>query len=97
MIECQNDQQTLKGYMMKKVWIELPKVKTMGEAQEHCDAVNSMLRRLGVTYDVFWATDNQRHCSTFYNANEGPGGAGYTECSDRGKWFNLDFLATETA
>lgn len=78
---------------MKKIWIELPKVDTLAEAEAHCELANAMLRKLGVEYDVFWATDQQRYCSTFYNANEGAGAGGYTELSDRGKWFNLDFLA----
>lgn len=82
---------------MNKVWIELPKVKTLAEAEEHCALANAMLQRLGVTYAVFWATDKQRYCSTFYNANEGPGGAGFTELSDRGKWFNLDFFGRSGA
>ena len=80
---------------MKKVWIELPEVDNLEDAKAHCEAANAMLRKLGVDYDVFWATDQQRYTSprTFYNANEGPGGAGFTELEDRGKWFNLDFLA----
>ncbi len=78
---------------MKKVWIELPKVETAEEAEEHCKLANAMLRKLGVGYDVFWATNQQRYTSTFYNKNNGPGGAGFTECDDRGSWFNLEFLA----
>lgn len=79
---------------MNKVWIELPKVDTLEEAKKHCELANQMMRKLGVDYDVFWATDEQRYTGTFYNANEGPGGAGYTELNDRGKWFNLTYLAT---
>ena len=80
---------------MKRIWIELPEAKDFEDAQAHCEAANAMLRKLGVDYEVFWATERQRHVSprTFYNANEGPGAAGYTELEDRGKWFNLDFLA----
>jgi len=78
---------------MHKVWIELPKVDTLEEAEAHCELANKMLRKLGVPYDVFWATDSQRYTSTFYNANEGPGGAGFTELEERGKWFNLKFFA----
>lgn len=78
---------------MKKIWIELPKVKTLAEAEAHCELANAMMRKLGVDYDVFWATDQQKYTGTFYNANEGKGGAGFTELSDRGKWFNLEYLA----
>ena len=79
---------------MKKVWIELPKVDTVEEAQAHCDAVNAMLTKLGVKGTYFWACATQRHCRTFYNINEGGApGAGFTEAEDRGKWFNLDYLA----
>lgn len=78
---------------MKRVWIELPEAKDLEDAKAHCEAANAMLRKLGVNYDVFWATDKQSYTSTLYNANEGPGGAGFTELEDRGKWFNLDYLA----
>ncbi len=54
---------------MKKIWIELPKAKDLADAQAHCEAANKMLNKLGVDYDVFWATDKQRYCSTFYNQN----------------------------
>ncbi len=77
-----------------KVWIDLTKVETVEEAQKHCDAANAMLNKLGVKGEYFWATDEQRYTSTFYNANEdGSGAGGYTELSDRGKWFNLGYLA----
>ena len=78
---------------MRRVWIELPEAKDLEDAQAHCEAANAMLRKLGVHYDVFWATDQQRYTSTLYNANEGPGAAGFTELEDRGRWFNLDYLA----
>jgi len=78
---------------MNKIWFELPKVETVEQAQAACELANKIMRKLGVKYDVFWATDQQSYCSTFYNANEGPGGAGFTELSDRGKWFNLAYLA----
>jgi hypothetical protein len=77
---------------MKKVWIELPEAKDLEDAKAHCEAANAMLRKLGVDYDVFWATDQQRYTSTFYNGNQGPEGT-FTELEDRGKWFNLDYLA----
>ena len=80
---------------MKKVWIELPKASTVEEAAEYCKLANAMLRKLGVDYDVFWACDAQSYCSTFYNKNDGPEGAGFTECYDRGAWFNLEYLAKE--
>lgn len=78
---------------MKKIWIELPKASDLADAEAHCVAANKMMRKLGVDYDVFWATDNQKYCRTFYNANQGPGAAGWTELEDRGQWFYLDYLA----
>jgi hypothetical protein len=79
---------------MKRVWIELDEAKNLDDAKANCEAANAMLRKLGVDYDVFWATDQQRYTSTFYNANEGDGAAGYTELENRGRWFNLDYLAS---
>ena len=73
-----------------KVWIELPKVGTVEEAAAHCKAVNKMLNKAGIEGERFWATDQQRHCNTFYNVNEGPNSTcGYLECADRGHWFLL--------
>jgi hypothetical protein len=73
-----------------KVWIELPKVGTVEEAAAHCKAVNKMLNKAGIEGERFWATDQQRHCNTFYNVNEGPNSTcGYLECADRGHWFRL--------
>lgn len=77
---------------MKQVWIELPKVDNLEDAKAHCEAANAMLRKLGIDYDVFWATDKQRYTRTFYNAYQDPWGT-FTELKDWGKWFNLDFLA----
>ncbi len=78
-----------------QIWLELPKVDTKEAAQLHCDLANQMLNRLGVKGTFFWASDKQRYCNTFYNCNaSGHPGAGYTELSDRGQWFNLAFLAT---
>jgi len=79
--------------MTQRIWIELPECKTLEEAESACKKANAMLSKLGVSYDVFWATDQQRYCSTFINANEGPD-AGFVECEDRGRWFNLDFLSS---
>ena len=78
---------------MKRIWIELPKADHVAEAEDNCVAANRMLRKLGVGYDVFWACDSQKYCSTLYNANEGPELSGFTELEDRGKWFNLEYLA----
>jgi hypothetical protein len=78
---------------VEKVWIEAPKFANMAESESWCKAANAMLRKLGVTYDAFWACDEQRYCATLLNVNLGPGGSGYQECSDRGHWFNLDYLS----
>ncbi len=78
----------------RKVWIELAEVDNLADAKVEVELVNKMLRKLGVPYDVFFATDQQRYCGTFYNKNEGDPaqGGGFTESEDRGAWFNLDFL-----
>ena len=79
---------------MSKVWIELPKVDNVVDAQVNCEFVNRMLNKLGCEGEYFWASDNQKYCNTFYNVNDsGAPDAGFTEAEDRGKWFNLEYLA----
>ena len=79
---------------MKRVWIELPKAKDLADAQAHCEAANKMLNKLGVDFDVFFATDRQKSCSTYYNEKQGSEpSCGWHELKDRGTWFNLDYFA----
>ena len=76
----------------KEVWIELPEAENYEEAQENCDAVNKMLKKLGVNFPCFFAVKKQKYTNTYYNFSDGPSGQ-FTELSDRGKWMNLDYLA----
>jgi hypothetical protein len=77
-----------------KVWIELPRVETMAEAEKACKLANKMLNKLGLDGERFWACDQQKYCNTFYNLNEGSSSmCGYLECADRGHAFNLEYLA----
>lgn len=81
-----------------KIWIEMPKMESFEQAEKYAAATNKMLRKLGVEYDAFWATDEQRYTRSFINKNEGDVGSGFTECENAkdggpGAWFNLDYLS----
>lgn len=71
-----------------KIWIELDNVATKTEKQKQCELANKMLARLGITQDEFFILDSKRGSVYCYGGNHG-----YTELADRGKWFNLDYLA----
>ena len=71
--------------MSNNVWIELEKPKDEAHAVEICKKANNMLKRLGVTSGDFgW--DSKRKQYTYGAA------MGYTGLTDRGEWFNLDYL-----
>ena len=72
-----------------KIWMELPKVETLEEADAYCKLANTMLRKLGVDRDPFYASEHKR-ANTFYNFSNGPT---FSELSERGVWMNLEFLA----
>ena len=79
------------------IWIELPKVDNVEDAQINCDLVNAMLSKL-VGYDVaketpcFFATNDQHYVTTFYNFGN-PVDGRHAELEDRGRAFDLELLA----
>jgi hypothetical protein len=75
------------------VWFELPKAETIEEAKQSCAALNKMMKKLGVDYNSnggFFAYQDKRN-RTIYSYRWSDGS--YEELDDRGKWFNLDYLA----
>ena len=77
--------------MKNKIWIELDMAVDKEHALLQCTLANRMLQKLGIDNQEFWVGDGSRG---WYNlsidiAND----SGYIECTDRGHWFNLDFLA----
>ena len=77
-----------------KIWMELPKVETLEEADAYCKLANTMLRKLGVPRDPFYASEHKR-ANTFYNYSNSP--SMFSELSERGVWMNLEFLAESQA
>jgi len=79
--------------MQYKIWIELPEVKTLEEAEDHCKLANKMLNKLGVlsskTRRLFYAHESKRY-NTFYNYSESQI---TTQLTDRGVWLNLEYLS----
>jgi hypothetical protein len=75
------------------VWIELPKPENKEEAEEYCRLANNMMRRLVGDRNwngshFFWSEHKNMYCFG--------GGAGtFKYLSDRGEWFNLDYLGRE--
>lgn len=74
-----------------RVWIEMDRPRDAAHADAICDKANRMLERLGVAdTHRFWYHDREAiYCLG--------GQAGYVTLSDRGHWFNLDFLGREPA
>lgn len=72
-----------------RIWIELDKPRDAAHAQEMCELANQMLARLGVSHGrrFFWSERESCYC---YGE-----GMGYTTLSDRGEWFNLDYLGRD--
>ena len=79
--------------MQYKIWIELPEVKTLEEAEAHCKLANKMLNKLGVlsskTRPLFYAHESKRD-NTFYNYADSPM---TTQLTERGVWLNLEYLS----
>lgn len=71
--------------MSNNVWIELERPRNDEHAAEICGQANRMLKRLGVTSGDFgW--DSTRKQYTYGMP------MGYRGLTDRGEWFNLDYL-----
>ena len=79
----------------KRIWIELDKADSFEEAQENCKLANKVLIKLGIRPDMFFTVrptkedwnGNYRKIYVWYHQ-------GMTEdLSDRGKWFDLEYLA----
>ena len=79
-----------------KVWIELPAPADHEHAIELCTLANKMLERLGVSVGKEgvggFEWDTKRHQYTYGLASHT-----YIGLKDRGGWFNLKFLAGESA
>lgn len=72
-----------------RVWIELEQPKNQEDGEKRAALLSAMLKKLGVDRGiypiVFWAHGS--YC--FTTADSGT----FVEASDKGHWFNLDFLA----
>jgi hypothetical protein len=74
-----------------KVWIELPLPNSPEEAEDICNKANRMMQRLGNTDGrEFRYWDKERKYSW-------GGDMGFIYLTDRGHWFNLDYLGREVA
>jgi|TARA_R110000868_G_scaffold339959_1_gene600597 hypothetical protein len=81
------------------VWFELPKAETIEEAKQSCAALNKMMKKLGVNNNSNGGPDGgggffvyqDEFNQIVYNYEQS--GGSYEELDDRGKWFNLDYLA----
>ena len=75
-----------------RVWIELEYPKNAEEGHARAKLLNTMLKRLGVSFHselVFWHEDKDRYCFTLDEAG------GFVEAQDHGHWYNLDMLGKE--
>jgi hypothetical protein len=78
-----------------KIWIELDKPLDNEHGIIQCQKANTVLRKLGVALhqdNVGFQLNQHKKGSTNYiyvlaSSHE------YTELSDNGKWFSLDYLA----
>lgn len=75
-----------KGSTPNRIWIELDKATSQEHGDRQCDLANRMLARLGDTGGQGFFYDHGRGYS--YGGPMGSEGL-----ADRGKWFNLDYLA----
>jgi len=79
-----------------RIWIELEKAPDVltGDArrvfmQRQCDLANKMLAKLGdMSHRQFFVQETRHGFIYCFGGNHG-----YTECADRGEWFNLEYLA----
>jgi hypothetical protein len=72
-----------------KIWIELPIPNSIEEAEDICLKANRMMQRLGDTNGRefrYWEKDHKYSWG---------GDMGFMFLSDRGNWFNLDYLGRE--
>lgn len=73
--------------MSNNVWIELEKPRDDAHAKEICEQANRMLQRmLGTAPWGRFGWDGERKQYKF------GGLMGYRGLTDRGEWFNLDYL-----
>lgn len=73
--------------MKNQVWIELEKPTSDDHAADIVTLANNMLQRLNgkEPQNIFW-WDGKDKCYCY------GGEDGYVTLSDRGHWFNLDYL-----
>jgi hypothetical protein len=72
-----------------KVWIELPLPNSPEEAKDICAKANRMMQRLGNTDErefSYWEKERMYSWG---------GHMGFMSLTDRGHWFNLDYLGRE--
>ena len=74
-----------------RVWIELEKPRNAAHGQQVAELANNMLRRLRGpvgpdTWETVFEWDDTRKVFLY------GGPMGWTTLTDRGQWFNLDFL-----
>jgi hypothetical protein len=85
-----------KGKYESIVWIELPPPEDARHADQLCRKLNRMLKRLAKPEDL---RDGELPRSFFYARIQRcycyGGAMGFVTLSDRGEWFNLDYLAGE--
>lgn len=72
--------------MKNRIWIELDKAATKEAAEQQCALANAMLSKLGDMggYCFEWDDGEKKYCWSNPMGSE--------TLSDRGKWFNLDYL-----
>jgi hypothetical protein len=72
------------------IWIELDMNTSREHAQEMCDQANAVLKKLGFPIDKEHFFIRDRNGNVLYCFG---GNYGYEDLADRGKWFNLEYLA----
>jgi uncharacterized protein CbrC (UPF0167 family) len=78
--------------MKNRIWIELDTPNNDEHAEEQCRLANNMLQRLAekpeyMQRQFFWLKNSRRYAFG--------GLMGYNELTDRGEWFNLDYLGRD--
>lgn len=76
-----------------RIWIELEKPRDKADADKQCELANNMLKRLSdhpeKATEFWWSEHEKQYCLQF-----GDNG-GYIVLTDRGHWFNLDYMGRE--
>lgn len=72
-----------------RVWIELEKPRNAEHAKVICEKANRLMNRLGFTEGWHFHWDEKERQYWWC------GDSGYITLSDRGHWFNLDYLGRE--